>query len=384
MNARIFVAGDIVNTQHTDGEFCSADIKKIVASTDFAIGNLEAPVRGNGAPVNKSGPVLSQAAGTISGLKSIGFTAVSLANNHIMDYGREGLVKTIKELKAQDILYLGAGVSRDDAYKPLIIKSGGLRIALINACEAHYGVHDHAMNHDVSGYAWLFAPEIPVCIAECARNCDATIVLAHAGLEHFSVPLAEYRQLYRSFCRLGANAVIGSHPHVPQGVERYRDSLIAYSLGNFYFDTLRYAASADHTVSLLITISAGGKIAWEPIYSYKENGRVKLGKPHGVADITHLNEMLEQSYNAHLEAMVKKQLAVLTPVLQRSLSPWGGLTNIRATTRYWASRILKGRPATNRNILLHHLLRNESYLFAMRNAAAFRGGDGSTVPLHPR
>lgn len=372
MTARIFIAGDIVNTRHRDGEFCSADVKSFISQADFAIGNLEAPINGYGSRVRKSGPVIAQLRGTIAGLRAIGFRALTLANNHIMDYGPEGLRQTIQELDTQNLLHLGAGSCRRAAYKPLIIEVGGLRIALINACEAHHGVHDHLMPENYAGYAWLFSPEIPRLIQSCSKDCHATIVLAHGGLEHFHVPLREYRDLYQSFCRLGAKAVVGSHPHVPQGVERYGEAVIAYSLGNFYFDTIRYAVTPDYTYSLVLRISSDGRIDWEPYYTCKNEGLVQPARAEPPACLEYLNTLLKEDYDAHVADMVRKQAALLTPLLQRTLSPWGALCDIRGTVRYWASRLLKGRPALDRPALLHHLLRNESYLFALRDAAAFQ------------
>jgi len=374
MTARVFIAGDIVNTRHLDGQFCSAEVKALIATADFAIGNLEAPISGYGSAVRKSGPVLSQQPGTIAGLQGIGFHAVALANNHIMDFGDEGLAGTVRALDRQGLRHLGAGRCRSEAYQPLVVEANGLRIALINACEAHHGVHDQSKPECDAGYAWLFATEIPLQIQACAKDCDATIVLAHAGLEHFHVPLLEYRNLYRYFCSLGATAVVASHPHVPQGIERYGDSVIAYSLGNFYFDTICYAATPDHTYSVILKISDGGRVEWEPVYNWKKNGLVRLAPSEPPASIDYLDGFLQDGYQAHLEAMVRKQSGILIPLLDRALSRWGLPIGIRATIRYLGSRLLKGNPAIDRDALFQHLLRNESYFFTIRHAAALRVG----------
>lgn len=381
MTARIFIAGDIVNTRHPDGEFCSPGMKKLISRIDFAIGNLEAPISGHGSPVWKSGPVLAQQPGTIAGLRSAGFHAVTLANNHIMDFGDEGLVGTIRSLDNHGVLHVGAGNCRSEAYEPLIVTINGLRIAVINACEAHHGVHDQLMPERATGYAWLFAPEIPLLIRKCAQECDATIVLAHAGLEHFHVPLPEYRDLYRHFCRLGARAVVASHPHVPQGVEQYGDAVIAYSVGNFYFDTICYASTPDHTYSVVLTIRQGGRVELEPHYSCKADGLVELATPPPSVSLDCLSSLLQDDYERHVAVMVHEQAAILTPLFQRAISPLGLPYGFRATIRYWASRVLKRRPAVNRHALLHHLLRNESYLFALRQAAALRAQRRPAPPV---
>jgi hypothetical protein len=370
MNARVFVAGDVVNTRHADGIFCDQGIQEIITSADFSIVNLEAPIQSAGVPAKKSGPVLCQQPGTLAGLRAQGFDAVALANNHIMDFGTRGLEATLQGLEAAGLAYTGAGLDRAGAYEPLVVERNGIRIGIINGCEAHHGVHDLYRPAGEAGYAWLFAEEFTTTIEESSRANDATIVLAHAGLEHFIIPQKEWRLLYRQFCRHGADAVIGSHPHVPQGYERYQDSHIFYSLGNFYFDTNRYAKSADPTYSVLLQLGPQGIETWSRVGSRKTSQYRVQAHIENRPALSDLDAMLLAEYDDHWAEMSLAQYHRLRPLLERSAAGWHCQSSWAGIVRYLGSRILRRTARIDRDLLLSHLLRNESYYFAIRHALA--------------
>jgi poly-gamma-glutamate capsule biosynthesis protein CapA/YwtB (metallophosphatase superfamily) len=105
---------------------------------------------------------------------------------------------------------------------------------MINACEANFGLIDGFNREEKAGYAWINDPRIDKTILRLRRECDILLVFSHAGLEHYWIPQKEWRARYRHFCDLGADVIIGSHPHVPQAYESHAGSLIFYSLGNFF------------------------------------------------------------------------------------------------------------------------------------------------------
>lgn len=92
---------------------------------------------------------------------------------------------------------------------------------MLNACEAQYGEIDSEGREVKAGYAWISDPIIEKNIIKLRKDCDFVLVFSHAGLEHFPIPQKEWRTKYRHFCDLGADLVIGAHPHVPQGYENY-------------------------------------------------------------------------------------------------------------------------------------------------------------------
>lgn len=208
----------------------SGELKFLMEQSDINLLNFEAPVESSGRPISKSGPILSQSKNAIQWIRTLGFNVVSLANNHIYDYGEEGVNKTISEL--QEVTVVGGG---QNAYslKTLAIKDK--KIGFLAAAHCEFGTLTD--NNSGKGAAWISHPVFIRNIIESREKVDYLILIAHAGIEYFDYPLPEWRELYKLFIDLGADAVIGSHPHVPQGWEFHKGKPICYSLGNFCFQS---------------------------------------------------------------------------------------------------------------------------------------------------
>lgn len=226
--ADIFICGDIIN-QTTDQQFIDKSLLDVISNCDYSICNFE------GICVSKpflNGQML-QRSSTLKSLKEAGFNLLLLANNHITDYGLEGLKHTIKQIGEYDFEYMGAGFKYEDVYAPKILEINGLRIGLINLCEAQHGQFKD--KNQQYGYAWLGDYDVDERFRIIREQVDYLVAIPHAGLENYAVPLKQFRQLYRHWCDLGVDVIIGGHPHISQGIERYKDSIIFYSLGNFFF-----------------------------------------------------------------------------------------------------------------------------------------------------
>lgn len=358
----IFVCGDIVNYTHKDGTFCSRKIVDFIKGADYSLCNLEAPVSGIGQPQPKSGPHHSQCKETIRGLKEQGFDHLLLANNHIMDYGVEGLRATINEIKKQGLDYSGAGITHQEAYKPFIATIGDLKVGMINAAEAAqlFGVMDY-FRSDGPGHGWINHSLIDKTIVRLKSLCDCIIVFSHAGLEHYSIPQKEWRYRYRHFCDLGADVVIGSHPHTPQGYEEYGKSLIFYSLGNFYFDSDTYKDKEDCSFALFLELERDRPPRFKPLYYYKAGGVVRLAPPEKQVDLQGLCSLLNDNYEKLHDAMsletykkIKRNL-YLTSLLTSSL-------------RRIYSVLLGRNKKIDKAVLQLHLIKNESYYYAAKHA----------------
>ena len=304
----LFVCGDVVNQGNDTGLICSEELAKIITDADYSICNFEAPIEGLGEAIPKSGGNLNQRKVTISGLRKQGFNLLCMANNHIMDYGREALDGTINEAKENDLDVVGVGNNFDEAYKPLIKEIDGLKIGIINACEAQFGVLDYFAKMDQPGYAWINHNKIDVNIMELKKECDFVIVLAHAGLEYFPIPQKEWRYRYKHFCDLGADVVIGSHPHVPQGVEAYQDSFIFYSLGNFYFNTKNHRHKEQRTYSILLELTKDKGISYSPIFHHRQDGQVHLSPDEKKTDLDQLTNYLQSDYQEPHDDMSLKAI----------------------------------------------------------------------------
>jgi hypothetical protein len=159
---------------------------------------------------------------------------VSLANNHMWDYGQKAFFETLDNLEKAGVKYAGAGRTRERAYAPEIVEAAGHRVAFLaftgiwnqGALKLHPG-KDHVAE------ATRPAVVEGVKAARARSDVDFVVVSYHGGEEYVAAPLQLAIDLHRAAIDAGADAVIGHHPHVAQGVEIYRGKPIFYSLGNY-------------------------------------------------------------------------------------------------------------------------------------------------------
>lgn len=361
MTVELFICGDIVNYKNKDGLICDKSLAKKIQKADYSIGNFEAPIKNDGDPINKSGPHHYQHVKTIKGLKTQGFDLLCLANNHIYDYGLIGIKETKQLASKNGLDTLGAGMNHLEAYEPLIKKIKDIKIGFINACEAQFGVLDY-YTEDQAGYAWINHRRIDEIVMELNKTCDFVIVLAHAGLEHYHVPQKEWRHRYKNLCDLGADFIIGSHPHVPQGYEQYNNSYIFYSLGNFYFDSKNYINKRDYSYSLIINLSKDGTFRFKPVFHHKQDLKVQLTTEKNAINLKKLNRMLNESYE---ELHDKMTLEVYNNRLKRnliySLSPIPYDGQLITSLKRIVKKLLGRSKKESKNISALHLIRNETY-----------------------
>lgn len=212
-------------------------VASLLNSADLVCVNVEAPFIDMGArPAPKAGPSIFQTDFALDLIKDCHATHVNLANNHIMDFGVAGLETTIRRLDGISIL--GAGLSYRSAYQASFFVHEGQRVGLLAFGEAQFGVLQSEILDQQAGFAWIDSPDARMAVLRAREQADWVIVQAHAGLEMVDIPLPEWRQRYREFIDLGADIVVGHHPHVCQGSECYKGRMIHYSLGNFYMDVM--------------------------------------------------------------------------------------------------------------------------------------------------
>ncbi len=213
----------------------SDSVDSLLDTADFVCVNFEGPIFDSLAKLSpKAGPTISQNDIVLNFIKKCRVTHLNLANNHIMDFGISGLKSTLKKLKTFKVF--GAGLSFNEAYKPQIIQYDGKRIVFLAFAEAQFGVIRDSS--EKAGFAWVDSPEARRLIQKARDSADWVIVQVHAGLEMVDIPLPEWRERYRELIDLGADLVVGHHPHVLQGSEIYKGRAIYYSLGNFYMDVM--------------------------------------------------------------------------------------------------------------------------------------------------
>ncbi|MGE0227005.1 MAG: CapA family protein [Dehalococcoidia bacterium] len=206
-------------------------VSPLLEGLDYLIGNMEGTFTTRGSPLPKTytfrtPPELA------AGLATAGFDLVTLGNNHAADFGAVSLEDTLSVLGRAGIASVGAGTSEEAARAPYMVAMGGQRLGVLSYC----GVGESAFAGAGPGVA-LADPEIVHADAShVAPEVDHLLVCMHAGVEYVREPTALQRDVAHAAIEAGATAVIGSHPHVLQGVEWYRERPILYSLGNFVFD----------------------------------------------------------------------------------------------------------------------------------------------------
>jgi hypothetical protein len=206
----------------------SEELKKILAQGHLNIGNFECPVTKCDDKIEDH-PVHLKC-GSIN-LKILeGFYAFSLANNHLMDYGLNGLLDTIENLRKNGFEYFGGGLNQDEATKPLVLSKENIKVALI-------GVTRFSFSKNKSpGPARDSIFRLRKSIKRLKKEKCFVVIYFHWGYEYVPYPAPRERRIAHQCIDFGADLIIGAHPHILQGIEKYKNKNIFYSLGNFIFD----------------------------------------------------------------------------------------------------------------------------------------------------
>lgn len=237
---RVIIGGDIVPTRKNEELFCNGDAERLIGkllldrmeTADFIIHNLEVPLIDKLTPIKKCGPCLSAPTETINGIKAINPYFYTLANNHILDQGYEGLDSTITILKQMSIEFAGAGYNAEDAAKVYYKEINGVILGVYCCCEHEFSI----ATKDKAG-ANLFDPLYSLdIINEASERCDYLIILYHGGKEHYRYPSPYLQKVCRKMIEKGANLVVCQHSHCIGCVEEINGNTIIYGQGNFLFD----------------------------------------------------------------------------------------------------------------------------------------------------
>lgn len=270
-------------------------VKKIITTDDLTVANLECPVSTRGKAVKKTYTFRANPS-VVPGLRRAGIDVVTLGNNHAMDYGRTALLDTLSYLRQAAILAVGAGVNAVAAYQPALTTVGTRRIALLGFSRVlpnrgWYAGRSHP------GITSAYDPARVLADIKTARQqADLVIVYFHWGVERALTPESYQRLLARKCIDAGADLIIGSHPHVLQGFEYYRGKLIAYSLGNFLFNS-----HTGSTILLQTTFSEGKLTSVQVIpCGYARYRPVIATKPK--VKLAILNALQARSYGVNISS----------------------------------------------------------------------------------
>lgn len=233
-----------------DFTYFFASTTELTDGADIAFANLENPVSLGGI---RSGSIYSFRADPriVEGLKFGGFNVVSIANNHIWDYGRQAFQDTFTHLSENGIVAVGVGRNYEEAHSPKILTVGKSKIAFLaytNLAPAFLGLAS-----STPSVARYDDDILKTDIARAKELGDIVIVSFHWGGEYQTKQNAEQERVGKLAIDTGATIVVGHHPHVVQEVEEYNGGLILYSLGNFIFDQ-NFSKDTKHGLAVEVTM----------------------------------------------------------------------------------------------------------------------------------
>ncbi len=209
-------------------------VRETTRGADLAFCNLECPLSARGIKVTK--PICFKAdPANVECLTDGGFDMISLANNHSMDCSRPGLIETMHYLAKSGIAYIGAGDTPSDAALPVIMTLKGIRIAFL--ARNAWLPEGAWFRPDAPNSSYLDTETIESEVRQASEQADVVIVSLHWGIEYRMHSQPAQVELAHKIIDAGADLILGHHPHVLQKVEKYHGGVIAYSLGNFLFDS---------------------------------------------------------------------------------------------------------------------------------------------------
>lgn len=314
---KLIIAGDFCPFKRTVELFQKGcfedvlgDIKPILHSADYSLVNLECPVINENSvvtPIPKCGPNLRTDMSAVEAIKYAGFKGVTLANNHILDYGERGLTDTIAACRNKGLDVVGVGKNILDAKRVLYKNVAQKCVAFINCCEHEFSI----ATEESSGANPMDPISQYYAIREAKEQADFVILIVHGGHEHYQLPSPRMKEWYRYFVDCGVDAVINHHQHCYSGYEIYKGKPIFYGIGNFCFDNENYR-SGFWTQGFLVELDIKDsdiKFHLWPYIQCAEKPTVKL-----------MDSRLEELFMAHIKEL---NVAIANEIqLKREYEKW--------------------------------------------------------------
>ena len=366
--ARLFFAGDFCSKPSPSKITVSDDLQELIRSCDVRVVNFEVPLKPDAVLPRQGRERFYQHDDTPGFLRDLGFNLFQLANNHTFDWGEAGFLKTRAALG--DAAF-GAG-TYEEAYRVKVVEVSGIKVGFLALCFAAYtGVFNDITRRDSLGCAYINDLKVNHVILEAKKNLDYLFVLPHDGIEYIDVPLPETIARYRDFIDYGADGVIGTHPHCPQGWEEYKGRPIFYSLGNFLFnskDGYDYrATNRPHWyegLCVVMTIS-DGKMTWDVLNTRNvDNVKIVIDQDQERERQNAINcHYLEnqESYNGYLKKICQELGLKEMAIIDTTIHPQSLKACTKVLLKCWRDK-RKGKNKTNdyplMRLLTHDARRN--------------------------
>lgn len=322
---KIAVTGDCCLAGRVENEILSAaspesifgGILPIIKASDISIVNLECPLTKCNTALKKTGPNLKAVPECIRSVSRAGFNIATLANNHILDYGTDGLRDTIDTCRNNGLQTVGAGLNLAEAQKTLYQTCNNKRIAIVNIAENEFS----AANKSRGGSHPMDIIDNAGQISGACDCADIVLVIIHGGHEHYHYPSPRMVRQYRYYAEQGASAIISHHSHCICGYEVYSGVPIFYGLGNLLFDSI-WDLPGWHE-GYMVVLDTDDIMNFEIIPYTQCSGRIGIELPEGrdkeqitlrikeYSEVIRVPEHLEEKWNEHVQACSREYLGHL-------------------------------------------------------------------------
>lgn len=212
-------------------------LKAMVDRAAHVVVNLECPITTKKRPIIKCGPNLKAMPDVLSLAIEAGIDHYSLANNHIYDFGQDGLTETIECLRQANCVHWGAATSRSNLRSEVILNAQDKRVGILSIAEHEFSIA--TSNH--GGAYGLDYIENADKVADLRQRCDHVVILYHGGVEHYRLPTPKQQKFLRHLLRVGADTILCQHSHILGATDATEDGFIHYGQGNFVFQPPRSA-----------------------------------------------------------------------------------------------------------------------------------------------
>ncbi|MBR0271297.1 MAG: CapA family protein [Methanobrevibacter sp.] len=306
-NVSIAIVGDVMFARNMPGVLSLdsspfAGVSNVTSNVDLLIVNFENAATTSTSAVKGDVP-LKCSPEYVPLAKANNNTIATLANNHVCDYGIDGMRDTIKYIAEAGMTPMGAGENESEAHQSVTKEVNGRDITVLNYMDSNnfaeysYEVLPYA-NGSAPGYSAYDSADAQKQISEARENgSDFIIVYMHFGNEYSRSPNEDQERIAHELIDYGADVVIGAHPHVTQGVEMYKGKPICYSMDNFIFDLARADTQRDYFVQMdlvndtcELTIYPVDMIGYLPYFMSPEDGKALLEELNPQCDQLNITE----------------------------------------------------------------------------------------------
>ncbi len=258
-----------------------SEVSHLLGGCDLHITNLECPLTASRRSVAKSGPSVRAEPESVELLRQAGAGLVCMANNHIFDYGEEGIDETVQICTENGISVAGIIRGGDPVTASVIKEINGTRIGFLNYCEHEFSVRERGLT-GANGYDPADAFND---IRRMRGMTDYVIVVYHGGNEYYPLPRPGLKKDFHFLADAGADAVIGHHTHVISGYEIHNGKPLVYSLGNFFFPYPGEPESWHRGVLCRLTIDETVTMKLVPVIQCRDGSGVVMPSPGEESEI---------------------------------------------------------------------------------------------------